>query len=640
MNTASQPIISCDPATGRVVSFNLYGAELLAGAEPPVAAELLLNGAPFAMRAAPLPGAAAEPLATNARLRGEKFVNHYTGMGLVMTRVMGTRPKLPFRALGIQYGLQRETAELSYECPGPGGPVLEAPMHVDTLTLLNWNWQFWGQDTRMIFPNAYSCGPDQENGHVGYEHDTPEKAKSYMGHVFRRHYPGGMVLNGAAFYNIKTGHWLAITCRRPQLGYILNIRDAGRGVCFDFTFHATLPLGTVFRLPEITIYHGETQEEMQRWMADYASFYYQEPPAWTRKTLWGHGLAWNNEATWTEQAAVWEKKVDAGQCNGIWINLVNERSMYCGTSPTGYGPDPRHGSREEFRRMCRRLADRGVPLVIWMSHSGLVPGALEVDDDWFVRGIDGRMVASWGNAGAGSMFFVNPGHPGYRAYTKRWIDFYIKECGGKGIFFDCLGHPIPPDFRPRPFMRYPGETPVHAIGFMDEMFAHIKACDPEAIMIGEGTTLDGPVEQFSVISNPPRGLDGFGPRDFLMNLRNHGGKRMTVDSGLFYAAASGQCVADERPGWEQHNRYLLKLLTEKGGRDAFTWLPGDLSVLGDLLIVPTPHGAAEGFMHPELRLDKDRAKVRELCEELTGAIVVRGADGAFREVRPGFYRMK
>jgi hypothetical protein len=125
-----------------------------------------------------------------------------------------------------------------------------------------------------------------------------------------------------------------------------------------------------------------------------------------------------------------------------------------------------------------------------------------------------------------------------------------------------------------------------------------------------------------------------------MNLRNHGGKRMTVDSGLFYAAASGQCVADERPGWEQHNRYLLKLLTEKGGRDAFTWLPGDLSVLGDLLIVPTPHGAAEGFMHPELRLDKDRAKVRELCEELTGAIVVRGADGAFREVRPGFYRMK
>ena len=289
--------------------------------------------------------------------------------------------------------------------------------------------------------------------------------------------------------------------------------------------------------------------------------------------------------------------------------------------------------------MCRRLADRGVPLIVWMSHSGLVPGALEVDDDWFIRGMDGRMVASWGNADAASMFFINPGHPGYRAYTKKWIDFYIKECGCKGIFFDCLGHPIPPDFAPRAFMRYPGEAPVHAIGFMDEMFAHIKACDPEAIMVGEGTALDGPVEQFSVIANPRRGIDGFGPRDFLMNLRNHGGKRMTVDSGLLFAPASGQCLADERPGWEEHNRYLLKLLTEEGGREAFTWLPGDLSVLGDLLIVPTPHGKPDDFRHSELRLGTAQGKVKRLREELTGAVVTCGKHGLFRNVRPGIYRM-
>jgi hypothetical protein len=98
-------------------------------------------------------------------------------------------------------------------------------------------------------------------------------------------------------------------------------------------------------------------------------------------------------------------------------------------------------------------------------------------------------------------------------------------------------------------------------------------------------------------------------------------------------------VADERPGWEEHNRYLLKLLTENGGRDVFTWLPGDLSVLGELLIVPTPHGKPEDFAYPELRLGAAQAKVKRLREELTGAVVTRSKTGVFRHVRPGFYRM-
>jgi hypothetical protein len=638
MNTTSQPKITCDPATGRVVSFNLYGEELLDNSASGNG-ELLLNGAPFAMRAVPHDSAGARPPETSVRMRGEKFINQYTGMGLVMTRVIGTRPKLPFNAIGVQYGLQRETAELSYECPGPGGPVLEAPMHVDTMTLLNWNWKFWGEDTRMIYPNAYSMGPDQENGHMGYEHDTPENAKKFLGHIFRRHYPGGLVLNGAVFYNIKTGHWVAITCRRPNIGYIVNIDSAGRGICFDFTFHAELPLGTTFRMPEITIYHGETHDEMQRWMADYATFYYPEPPAWTYNVLWGEGVAWNNEPTWSQQADVWEKKLDDGQCNAIWISLVTERSMLCGTSPHGYAPDTRHGSREEFKRMCQRISGRGVPMIIWMSHSGLVPGALDVDDDWFIRGIDGRMVASWGNTDANSMFFINPGHPGYVEYTKKWIDFYIKECGCKGIFFDCSGHPIPPDFTPRSFMRYPGETAVHAVTFMDEMYAHIKSCDSEAIIVGEGTAMDMPLEMFSVIANTQRGIDGYGPRDFLMSLRNHGGKKITADGAIRLAPVSGHCVANEKPGWEEHNRYILNLLKEKGGRDTFTWLPGDLSVMDNMLFVPVPHGKPDDFSFPQINLGEKYSNVIELREEITGKVITNGKDGKFSNVPPGFYRM-
>jgi hypothetical protein len=632
--------LTCSPATGQVTSFQLYGVELL-NPEQPAAGELRLNGLPFPMRPALRPEQDRGPLETRARLRGERFVNHYTGAGLTVTRGIGTRAKLPCPAIGIQYALQRETAELSYPCPGPGGPVLEAPLHVDTLTLLNWNWRFWGEDTRMVFPNAYSCGPDAENGHVGYEHDTPERAKAFMGHVFRRHYPGGMVLHGALFYNIRTGHWLAITCRRPHLGYILNIADAGRGVCFDFTFHATLPLGTAFRMPEIVLHFGETRAEMERWLADFATFYSPEPPAWACRTLWGPGIAWNNEATWRAQGEAWERQLDSGPCNGIWINLVTQRAMHCGTSPTGYGPDPVHGSRDEFRAACRRLADRGVPLIIWMSHSGLVPGALDVDDDWFVRGIDNRMVASWGSADADSMFFVNPGHPGYRAYTRKWIEFYLRECGAKGIFFDCLGHPIPPDFRPRPFQRYPGETPVHAIPFTDEMYASIKACDPDALLVGEGACLDAPVDLFSVVSNPRRGIDGFGPRDFLLSLGRHGGRRLSVYHELAWFPASGYACADMRPASREHNRLLLHLLQERGGRDAFSWIPGtDLSVLDDLLFVPAhPHQDLRHRLEPE-RFPAPWDGLRELREEIAGTRLRAGADGAFHDVPPGFYRMR
>lgn len=630
---------ACDEATGRINSFKLFGRELL-DKDHPDGSEIRLNGLPLAMRPAPLPGAPAQPKDVNVRLRGERFVNHFTGAGLVMNRVIGTRPRLPHRAVSVAYYLMREQAELSYHCPGPGGPVLESPLYVETLTLMNWNWRFWGADTRMIFPNSYSSGPDQEMGHMGYEHNTPEECKRFMGHVFRRHYPGGMVLQGAAYYNRKTGHWLAITCRRPNMGYILNIGDAGRGVCYDLTFHAMLPLGTNIRLPEVTLYYGESKDEMMQWMADHATFYYEEPPAWTHKTLWGGGIAWDNEATWLQQGEAWERQLDDGQVNGIWINLVTKRPMLCGTSPTGYDPDPMHGTIKDFRKACRRVTDRGAPLVIWMSHSGFLQGAQDIDDDWFIRGSDGRLLAAWGPGDAGSMMYVNPGHPGYRAYTRKWIEFYIKECGAKVIFFDCLGFPIPPDFRPRPFMRYPGDAAIHAIGFMEEMYAFIKSCDPEAVMIGEGTSLDGPVEMFSVIANTRRAIDGFGPRDYLLNLNRYASKKMTIYSDHAFFPASGFTVSDTRPEWKQHNRYMLKLLGERGGRDAFQWVPGtDCSVLDATLFVSVRSSWDASFRLPELRLPSPWSAVRELKEEITGIKVKTSGKGGFRNVKPGFYRM-
>jgi hypothetical protein len=289
--------------------------------------------------------------------------------------------------------------------------------------------------------------------------------------------------------------------------------------------------------------------------------------------------------------------------------------------------------------MCRRITDKGVPLLIWMSHSGLLPNGRDIDDDWFIRGIDGRLHATWGSVDGG-MAACNPGHPGYIDYTKKWIRFYIRECGCKGIFFDCLGWAFPPDFTPRPFMRYPGDTNLMVIRFMEEIFGCIRECDPEAIFLGEGTTLDGPIHIFSVHSNPVRSIDGLGPRDFFLHLNSYAARRFVIDQGPRFAPATGMTQALEKtPGAPAKNRRLASLLKAKGSRNSFVHLPGDLSVMESeaLLIVPE---LAKSDSFPEFRLPAAWSTTAELVEETDGTRIRPDAQGTYRNVPAGLYRMR
>jgi hypothetical protein len=603
----------------------------------------MVNGLPLKTRLFPVPDKKAGRLEDSTRLKGERFIDHFSGWGLVVARTMGARTNLKHPCFGIHYLVRREQADMTdLPCPGPGGPVIEAPLHVDTFTPMLLNWKFWGDDTRMIHHSSHSSGPYDEFGHVGYENDTPENARKFMQNVWRRIYPGVMTIHGGVFYNIKTGHWMAITCRRPQVGYILNIENAGRGVTYDFTLHAPFNLGDSLTLPEIKIYYGRTPEEMQSFMADYTTFYYREAPEWMFKTLLGEGLAWTNKPTWTEQGDYWERRLASGEVTGIGYSLVTNRPIQSGTTPLGYEPDPNHGNLDEFKRMCRRITDKGVPLLIWMSHSGLMHrGGPDIDDDWFIKGIDGRICAAWGNADTPSLAHINPGHPGYIEYTKKWIRFYMKECGAKGFFFDCLGWAFPPDFAPRPFMRYPGDTNRMAIPFMEEIGAYVKECDPDGVFFGEGTTFDAPVDLASVNFNPVRAIDGMGPRDFLLALNEHGPKRIVLDQGARFSVAAGMTTMLEGPGNEAKNRYLARLLKEKGGARAFTILPGELAILesDSLLVVPLIQGCQPTDKIPDVTLTGKWNKVKTLTEQTDKTTIVVGADGKFHKVPAGIYKM-
>lgn len=631
--------VCCDERTGKVNSVTLYGEELL-NQQAPCDHELIINGVPLKTR---LHEQSQGMVEGRVRMKGEKFIDHFSGAAIVVARSMGHRTYMKHPCFGVHYLLRRELCDMTdLPCPGPGGPVVEAPLYVDNFTLMNWNWQFWGEDTRMIFPSSHTQGPSDEFGHIGYEHDTPEKCKAFIQNVWRRIYPGVMAIHGGVFYNAKTGNWIAITCRRPNVGYILNIESAGEGVAYDFTLHDHFDIGDSLQMPEVKIYYGQTHEEMMQWMADYVTFYYEEPPAWVFKTTWGQGLAWNNQPTWTEQADAWEAELDKGTFNGVSYSLVTNRPVHSGTLPIGYEPDPNHGTKDEFKQMCRRLADRGVPVLVWMSHSGVLPGGVDIDDDWFIRGIDGRVCCSWGSLDGG-MAHCNPGHPGYIEYTKKWIRFYMQECGVKGIFFDCLGWAFPPDFTQRDFMRYPGDTNRMAIKFMEEIYACIKECDPEGIMLGEGTTLDAPVNIFSIAGNPVRAIDGMGPRDFFLQLNRYSEKKMVVDQGGNYFPSSGMTkIADGAD--DERNIFLTKFLAEKGGRDAFVHLPGDLSLIDDLLFVAQqgemPPGTEKHAYYRAVHLPEPWTAVTKLVEKFTGVVITRDADGAFRNLAAGIYELK
>ncbi len=630
--------VTTDAPSGQIASVKLYGAELLDAAAP-CASELWVNGQPLELR----PHTDPNQSGVAPHLKGQRFTDHLSGWSLVLARQMGARAGLKHPCFGVQSLIRRELCDQTCPSPGPGGPVVEAPLFVDTFSLLNWNWKFWGDDTRMIFPSSHSQGPSDEWGHIGYENDTPEIAKSFLQNIWRRIYPGVMAVHGGLFYNAQTENWLALTCRRPGVGYALGIENAGRGVGYDFTLHAPFGIGDSLTMPEIKIYYGPDTASMKSWLADYVTFYYQEPPAWVFKTVWGDGLAWNNQPTWSEHTDTWEAQLDKGVYSGIGYSLVTNRPVSSGTTPLGYEPDPNHGTQQEFKRMCRRIADRGTPLLIWMSHTGIQPGGEGIDDDWFIRGIDGRTCASWGNVDGG-MSHCNPGHPGYIEYTKKWIRFYLQECGCKGIFLDCLGWAFPPDYTPRAWMRYPGDTNRMAIRFIEAIYACIKECDADAILLGEGTTLDAPCNIFSIAGNPVRALDELGPRDFFLQLNRDSGKRIAVDQGGRYFPASGMSVVENTPEQQARNQFFTQLIAEKGGRDAFVHLSGDISLLDDLLLVAQP-GEPPPFTerHASRRrvvLPAPWQDVMRLSEMFEQRTIERDPDGAFGDLTPGIYRME
>lgn len=645
-----------DTETGGVTQLLLYGRELLERGDS-AETEIAVNDLPLRVRsdAAEMKrrlGDKANDVPPEALERGgpgamfaERFVNQYTGWGLEVTRHMGVSPHL--RQLTVCYHVHRGKTQPTCPIPGPGGPPIEGRMYVDTISVPRWRWKMWGDATRMVHLSLHSSGPDGQFGHIGYNRGPVADVKHYMGNIWRRQYPGVMAVHGAVYYDESSGNWLALTCRRPQVGYFLDLDHAGLGLSYNFTLHDDFRLDQALLLPEITISWGRTQPEMEQFIRDYTTKHWHPVPEWNGRTAWfGQGL-WSPYSSWRQYWAGAEKVIDAGAASGLGpYQMIHNwsRSMH-GTSPLGYEPDPTMGPREEFEKGALRMKERGVPMGMWMSHSGLAPGR-DIDDDWFIRGVDDNWTVSWGSQRNPSLVLINLGHPGFIAYTKKWLKYYI-ELGYRWFFFDCGGWAMSPDFRPRSFMRFPGDTGLMAVRHYDEIVPYAESLDPGVIISGEGFSSDFPIHVFSINTNPVHSTDGLGPRDYVLSLNKLPGKRIVVDQAGRFVPASGVCCLGGESEWPKGlpleegfdwvaNNKMYKAITKfvkEHGIYHGTHLRGDISIIDEHIFFP---GHYDG---KPVALPVEYARCTKIVHAVTGHQIERSAAGTFIAPEPGMYEM-
>ena len=663
--------IAVDEQSGGIASFKLYGEELLEQGTEPLA-DVALNGEPLDLRVAPHTWTNISDYPQNGigpavnEMHASQFISHYTGFGLDVTR--SVRTVQPDQVC-LTYTVQRTKVRTLPECPGPGWGAIEAPLHVTSLTMPCLPWKLFGENTHMMALNTGSAGP---SNHLGYENGPVASVKATVNTWFRRQYSAVMGFPGAIFYDPQSGHWLAISCRRPQIAYNLNHEAAGEGVAFDFLPVGEMKMSQTVQLPLVTFHCGRTRAEMDKFLAKFMSCYYEEPSDWFYRTTWFE-MAGGAEtfSSWKHMHQAALNLTEKSGVTGLFFTLHARNLAFGGTSPNSSGPCDELGPRADFEAMIRDLKARGVRLMIWMSSCGLNPQG-DADPDWFLRGVDGDWLTSWGLPHQPHIVYINHLHPGYQAYVKRWLEYYLGELGMDSVFFDCAGFAYPFDYAPRSFMRYPSDVMLGNVRFFDFVRETARRIRPDAVIMTEGHGFDA-FSNVTSLNNAPAKADGMGQRDRVLAFRDQGGARFCVRSGMEGDLGSGYVMIEPganygiapdnsgfdlkeyaRIGSDPFNVLLTKLLSEQGCRDAIN-LPcgGGVSIQGNYLVVPQPrHDTASPLaLVPVARGDVNTAGIRvtlpaeyatcrNLKNRLSGETVTAHADGTFLFTGRGIFEIK
>ncbi|MDO9541665.1 MAG: alpha-amylase family protein, partial [Kiritimatiellia bacterium] len=433
--------------------------------------------------------------------------------------------------------------------------------------------------------------------------------------------------------------YLLIYCQRPQVGYQATYTMSG--MFYEFLYFTQFLPGQNIHLPSVTIEWGRGLEDAHRRIAGLFR-HYEEPAEWWYHTTWAH----MEFPDFREAVGPLEILAEAG-LNGIWITGHSRPRGYYGTSPESYQPDALLGGEKAYAKLMKRADELGFRKMVWFSGCGFLEGK-DYKPSWGIRGVDGRHWVAWGNTYQEHIVGCNPLDPSWQDYTLKWILRYIEDYGIDGIFLDCGAFCFPPDFGEKQYQKYPSQSLVGYIDFLDRIHAEARRRKKDFVMFLEGAHSDLSANAFTIVADRPS-YTGRSGLDFIESLRRYD-LRICYWSGKAYDLASGMPFINPTPlgitrgdrdktmadikeiANGKMNRFICNLVREKGCRDAVRFGP-NISKLGDLLVcnpdfsgeLSIPAKAGEGCVLKDLLNETSQS----LHFDSSGRITFKKGEGVY-----------
>ena len=545
--------------------------------------------------------------------------------------------------LGVRTTVIRQLFDRhNYPEPGPTMRPVEEPLYVEKISYMPFSLKLFGKDTRMRVFNMSGNGPEC---HMGLKDGPIEEISKKIWHMIHRSYLGCQTIPGVAYYCPKKEDWLFITCRRANVGYIVDYKTTGP--VYNFMYYSFLNVLGQIDLPEVVIYWGKGLNELDKLIAKQFEEY-EEPSDWFYRTIWTElNFQQNRERGFdqvSDEAAILREQ---GGINGFLFCTHERRTSAYDTSPTSLRPKTEWGGIPAFRKMIFRLKKIGCRTIVWFPTTGLQPGG-DIKPEWCIRGVDGSHWASWTSVASPHdewMVAVNLADPGFQKYMFDWIRRYVGEYGVDGIFWDCGVSCFPCDFTPgREYQQYPSQSMVAAREFFEKAYELGKSINPEFVMYYEGICSEYPGNGFTTCSAPAF--------EYILKLNKIGCKKiMCADHALPYNFGSGfACINHNISGCEAEiadksyyrklardplNKFASKLVAGKGIKDAIGIRKGVSIVDGILCLSPGVKGPIvlpEEFLNIKSVEDMISGKKAKVSVQKSGekSVSVNG---------PGFYSL-
>ncbi len=522
-------------------------------------------------------------------------------------------------------------------------PEIEAPMRLDTLSVLSAPALWFGEKTRM---RAMAIGGSGPREHVSLEDGPVAEVVTALQTGFRTVFPGQQTVNGALYYHPADERFVWVVARRPQTGG--RIQFGAKRQAFRFDYFTPMNLQDEWTTPAISLFWGKGLANADRILAEQFDRF-EEPPAWWFNTSW----FWLHPG-WQQGRASFETmgrgaEILMDECGVNGFGLFHHDVPWSGNdcdvgSPQ---PSPGLGGDSALKRAVERIRNKGGHTYTWLSRHGHRAETAGWRDSWGVKGVDGRNIRLRNPPDGGVQIdIINCADPSFQEYITRWIEYYVKQLGINGLFWDSGFQAIPPDFGNKSYLRWPGEASALALEFYERMYRFGRSLSDDFFMWAEGIGTDAPMNAFAVDNKGPLASPGHA----LMRRISHlGPKRLVWRSAWAHDLGSGFpfITPFSDIGWnpaeesyrqaaaDPMNRWICKTVRDRGVRQAIGLADG-VSLLDEFVV------ACPGIIGP-VGVPVDVCRGKTLEHVISGTVVKgRQAGGTtlFDLPESGAYRMQ